>query len=116
METAFKKFEGIWFALSSTNFTWSILEYLDSFDLVCILYSPYFVLFSDVDKYGFERGEDFDYESYEEFMSEYLPVLTRRLAKWEKLLKSEDGVNRSRKGNANPTVKWILKVNYKTNR
>ena len=74
------------------------------FDFVCILYSQYFVLFSDVDRYGFERGEDFDYESYEEFMSEYLAVLTRRLVKWEKLLKSEDRVNRSRKGIATPML------------
>ncbi|CAB1327446.1 unnamed protein product, partial [Coregonus sp. 'balchen'] len=31
-----------------------------------------------VDPYGFERSKDFDYESYEELMSEYLAVLTRR--------------------------------------
>ena len=34
VETAFKKFQVIWSALSSTYFTWSILEYRD----------PYFVL------------------------------------------------------------------------
>ncbi|XP_023691112.1 growth hormone-regulated TBC protein 1-A isoform X1 [Paramormyrops kingsleyae] len=39
-----------------------------------------------VDPYGFERSVDFDYDSYEELMSEYLVVLTRRSIKWSKLL------------------------------
>ncbi|XP_041640964.1 growth hormone-regulated TBC protein 1-A isoform X2 [Cheilinus undulatus] len=47
-----------------------------------------------VDPYGFERSEDFDYESYEELMSEYLVVLTRRAIKWSKLLK---GINKVQK-------------------
>uniref|UniRef100_A0A8C7SKA5 Growth hormone regulated TBC protein 1a n=1 Tax=Oncorhynchus mykiss TaxID=8022 RepID=A0A8C7SKA5_ONCMY len=32
------------------------------------------------------RLEDFDYESYEELMSEYLAVLTRRSIRWSRLL------------------------------
>ncbi|MEQ2183874.1 Growth hormone-regulated TBC protein 1-A [Goodea atripinnis] len=40
-----------------------------------------------VDPYGFERSDDFDYESYEELMSEYLVILTRRAIKWTRLLK-----------------------------
>ncbi|KAM4592805.1 growth hormone-regulated TBC protein 1-A [Odontesthes bonariensis] len=48
-----------------------------------------------VDPYGFERSEDFDYESYEELMSEYLVVLTRRAIKWSKLLKGKSKVQKS---------------------
>ncbi|XP_007902259.1 growth hormone-regulated TBC protein 1-A isoform X1 [Callorhinchus milii] len=39
-----------------------------------------------VDPYGFRRPQDFDYVSYERFMSDYLTVLTRRAIKWSKLL------------------------------
>ncbi|XP_029353706.1 growth hormone-regulated TBC protein 1-A isoform X1 [Echeneis naucrates] len=48
-----------------------------------------------VDPYGFERSQDFDYESYEEFMSEYLVVLTRRSIKWSKLLKGKGKVQKN---------------------
>ncbi|XP_061619059.1 growth hormone-regulated TBC protein 1-A [Phyllopteryx taeniolatus] len=48
-----------------------------------------------VDPYGFEHPEDFDYESYEELMSEYLVVLTQRSIKWSKLLKSKRKVQRN---------------------
>uniref|UniRef100_UPI0037E70D09 growth hormone-regulated TBC protein 1-A isoform X1 n=1 Tax=Semicossyphus pulcher TaxID=241346 RepID=UPI0037E70D09 len=48
-----------------------------------------------VDPYGFERSEDFDYESYEELMSEYLVVLTRRSIKWSKLLKGKNKVQKN---------------------
>ncbi|KAM3626036.1 uncharacterized protein V6R79_021586 [Siganus canaliculatus] len=48
-----------------------------------------------VDPYGFERSEDFDYESYEELMSEYLIVLTRRSIKWSKLLKGRGKVQKN---------------------
>ncbi|XP_076011751.1 growth hormone-regulated TBC protein 1-A isoform X2 [Genypterus blacodes] len=48
-----------------------------------------------VDPYGFERSDDFDYESYEELMSEYLAVLTRRAIKWSKYLKGGAGVQRN---------------------
>lgn len=40
----------------------------------------------DIDQYGFERPSDFDFDSYENFMSQYLRVLVRRAAKWDKLL------------------------------
>ena len=42
--------------------------------------------FSPIDEYGFKRPEDFDYRTYDNFMTEYLPVLVRRGAKWDKLL------------------------------
>ncbi|KAI8430149.1 hypothetical protein MSG28_000535 [Choristoneura fumiferana] len=42
--------------------------------------------FSKVDEYGFERHDDFDFESYEEFMSVYLRVLATRAQKWATLL------------------------------
>ncbi|XP_031180248.2 growth hormone-regulated TBC protein 1-A [Sander lucioperca] len=48
-----------------------------------------------VDPYGFERSKDFDYESYEELMSEYLVVLTRRSIKWSKLLKGKRKVQKN---------------------
>lgn len=48
-----------------------------------------------VDPYGFERSEDFDYSSYEELMSEYLVVLTRRSIKWSKLLKGKGKVQKN---------------------
>lgn len=69
-----------------------------------------------VDPYGFERSSDFDYESYEELMSEYLTVLTRRSIKWSKLLKGKQRVERNlkikryvRKGvpNEHRTLVWM---------
>ncbi|TDG52163.1 hypothetical protein AWZ03_001444 [Drosophila navojoa] len=42
--------------------------------------------FSDVDEYGFKRGEKFDYQFYGKFMDGYLKILTRRRIKWENLL------------------------------
>ncbi|XP_049723389.1 growth hormone-regulated TBC protein 1 isoform X1 [Elephas maximus indicus] len=50
-----------------------------------------------VDPYGFERPEDFDYASYEEFFSTYLVILTRRAIKWSKLLKGSNSVQKSMK-------------------
>lgn len=50
---------------------------------------------SSVDPYGFERSEDFDYDLYEELMSEYLVVLTRRAIKWSKLLKGKGKVQKN---------------------
>lgn len=50
-----------------------------------------------VDPYGFERSKDFDYESYEELMSEYLAVLTRRSIKWSKMLKGKGRVEKNLK-------------------
>lgn len=39
-----------------------------------------------MDEYGFERPRDFNYESYEEFMSQYLKVLARRAQKWSDIV------------------------------
>ncbi|XP_077568628.1 growth hormone-regulated TBC protein 1-A [Stigmatopora nigra] len=50
-----------------------------------------------VDPYGFERPKDFDYESYEQLMSQYLVVLTQRSIKWSKLLKGKHKVQRNLK-------------------
>lgn len=55
----------------------------------------FFKSFTRLDPYGFERSEDFDYESYEELMSEYLVVLTRRAIKWSKLLKGISKVQKN---------------------
>ncbi|XP_059926879.1 growth hormone-regulated TBC protein 1-A [Gadus macrocephalus] len=48
-----------------------------------------------VDPYGFERSEDFDFGSYEQLMSEYMVVLTRRSIKWSKLLKGKKKVDKN---------------------
>ncbi|XP_019646559.1 PREDICTED: growth hormone-regulated TBC protein 1-A-like [Branchiostoma belcheri] len=48
-----------------------------------------------VDTYGFTRPEDFDYETYEEFMAGYLSVLARRASRWSGLLKGRKAINRS---------------------
>ncbi|KAG7163518.1 Growth hormone-regulated TBC protein 1-A-like, partial [Homarus americanus] len=52
---------------------------------------------SDVDEYGFERPPDFNYQTYEEFMSRYLTVLTRRAARWSHLLGARETVGRGMK-------------------
>ena len=55
--------------------------------------------FSEIDAYGFRRPEDFDYETYEEFMSRYLSVLSRRASKWSQLVgANHKPVKKSRKG------------------
>ena len=48
--------------------------------------SVYASNFSRIDEYGFKRPEDFDYRTYDNFMTEYLPVLVRRGTKWDKML------------------------------
>ncbi|CAB4036857.1 Hypothetical predicted protein [Paramuricea clavata] len=53
---------------------------------------------SKVDQYGFEREDDFDYETYEKFMSEYLVVLTRRAVKWDKVVDPQHRTRKSIKG------------------
>lgn len=39
-----------------------------------------------MDEYGFERPHDFDYATYEDFMSEYLKVLAKMAKKWAKII------------------------------
>ncbi|XP_028405595.1 growth hormone-regulated TBC protein 1-A-like [Dendronephthya gigantea] len=50
---------------------------------------------SKVDQYGFQREDDFDYETYERFMSEYLVVLARRAVKWDKVIDPEHRTRKS---------------------
>uniref|UniRef100_T1IW08 Rab-GAP TBC domain-containing protein n=1 Tax=Strigamia maritima TaxID=126957 RepID=T1IW08_STRMM len=50
-----------------------------------------------VDPYGFELSDDFDYDSYEEFMAKYLSVLARRAKKWQYLLDHTNTVKKSGK-------------------
>ncbi|XP_041483035.1 growth hormone-regulated TBC protein 1-A-like [Lytechinus variegatus] len=52
---------------------------------------------SEIDGYGFKRPDDFDYETYEEFMKQYLSVLARRAKKWEIVIKGSQKVKKSRK-------------------
>lgn len=51
-----------------------------------------------VDQYGFERSEDFNYESYEELMSKHLAAVARRSKKWSKLLQDTVKVEKNVKG------------------
>ncbi|KAF5275661.1 hypothetical protein FQA39_LY06773 [Lamprigera yunnana] len=50
--------------------------------------------FSKVDEYGFERSENFDYKSYENFISRYIRVLAKRAKRWGDL-KPTDKYKRS---------------------
>ncbi|XP_076096427.1 growth hormone-regulated TBC protein 1-A-like isoform X1 [Mytilus galloprovincialis] len=52
---------------------------------------------SNVDGYGFERGEDFDHNTYEEFMAKYISILARRASKWEVLVQNKTSLVKSRK-------------------
>jgi len=52
-------------------------------------------IFSKVDEYGFDRPGDFDYETYEDFMSQYLTVLAERAKKWAKLIGEGKSLKRS---------------------
>lgn len=49
---------------------------------------------SIIDPYGFERPDDFDYSTYEEFMASYLSILARRAKKWEDLLDTKKDVKK----------------------
>ncbi|XP_017092007.1 growth hormone-regulated TBC protein 1-A [Drosophila bipectinata] len=49
--------------------------------------------FSDVDEYGFKRGEHFDYKNYSKFMEGYLKTLTRRRIKWEVILQQNQDLS-----------------------
>ncbi|KAF4521488.1 hypothetical protein B566_EDAN001786 [Ephemera danica] len=51
-------------------------------------------LFSKIDEYGFERPDDFDYKTYEDFMSTYLGVLARRARKWAALIGDKRTIKR----------------------
>ena len=39
-----------------------------------------------MDEYGFERPDDFDYKAYDEFMSKYMEILTRRSIRWSTII------------------------------
>lgn len=60
-------------------------------------YISIYIIFvsSDVDEYGFERPCDFDYETYEDFMSEYLKVLAKMAKKWAKVIGEGKSLQRS---------------------
>lgn len=52
---------------------------------------------SPVDEYGFHRPDDFDYSSYEEFMSSYIRILARRASRWDSFLRGVNKVRKSRR-------------------
>ncbi|XP_044267353.1 growth hormone-regulated TBC protein 1-A [Tribolium madens] len=47
--------------------------------------------YSKVDEYGFERPDNFNYEAYDEFMSNYMRILTRRSLRWNTIKDSSYG-------------------------
>ena len=53
----------------------------------------------ELDPYGFERDESFDHVQYEQFMSDYLIVLTKRSIKWQRLISqsTNQSIKKSRK-------------------
>ncbi|XP_038051040.1 growth hormone-regulated TBC protein 1-A-like [Patiria miniata] len=52
---------------------------------------------SEIDAYGFRRPDDFDYDTYEQFMSQYLSVLARRAGKWNKAMDGKKKVKKTTK-------------------
>ena len=70
---------------------------IQELNIIIIIISS-FSACSEIDGYGFKRPGDFDYETYEEFMKQYLSVLARRAKKWEPMIKGEQKVKKSRKG------------------
>uniref|UniRef100_A0A0B6ZMW0 Growth hormone-regulated TBC protein 1 n=1 Tax=Arion vulgaris TaxID=1028688 RepID=A0A0B6ZMW0_9EUPU len=50
-----------------------------------------------VDPYGFQRSDEFDFNSYEEFMSSYLSTLARRASRWKNSYDDARSLSRSRK-------------------
>lgn len=67
-----------------------------------------------MDPYGFERSDDFDYDSYEELMSDYLVVLTRRSIKWSKLLKGKGKVHKNVKRERDYGTQRLFKMSSHT--
>ncbi|KAL4226749.1 Growth hormone-regulated TBC protein 1 [Mactra antiquata] len=51
---------------------------------------------NDVDGYGFQRPSNFNHGEYDAFMAEYLPVMTRRALRWEKVIGNASRINKSR--------------------
>lgn len=54
------------------------------------------IFYSEVDEYGFQRPENFNYQFYEDFISQYMRILTRRQKRWE-LLKDSERFKKSNK-------------------
>lgn len=46
---------------------------------------PKLLICSKVDEYGFERSDNFNYEAYDQFMSQYIRILARRSQRWKSL-------------------------------
>ena len=69
-----------------------------------------FLNHSRVDEYGFHRPDDFDYSSYEEFMSSYIRILARRASRWDSFLRGVNKVRKSRRGKRTLQY-WSLLLN-----
>lgn len=57
-----------------------------------------------MDEYGFKRPENFDYKSYELFMSSYLKTLAKRRIKWEAIMQQNNDLT-----NVNPKLKRYIR-------
>lgn len=49
-----------------------------------------------MDEYGFRRSPDFDYNGYEQIMSHYFMVLTKRRQQWEKFMARKPNLHNNR--------------------
>lgn len=63
-----------------------------------------FEYYSDVDEYGFKRPDNFDYKSYEAFMSSYLKTLAKRRIKWETIMQPKNDLT-----NVDPKLKRYIR-------
>ena len=92
----------VYFSFFEFPFSVSILcisnHLRDELWIICYFHDIQHPCLRRVDPYGFERPQDFDYESHEEMMSEYLAVLRRRSVKWSKLLHGNVKVEKNIKG------------------
>lgn len=88
------------------NIYWRYLKSVSvsSYPNLCGFILPWYPTFhdecrcsSDVDAYGFERGEDFDRTDYEEFFSGYLRVLARRASRWQGILEHREAIAKNSK-------------------
>ncbi|XP_053392731.1 growth hormone-regulated TBC protein 1-A-like [Mercenaria mercenaria] len=50
---------------------------------------------SDIDGYGFNISKSFEHTVYSEFVSEYLPVMTRRARRWQQVIGNKNSIAKS---------------------
>lgn len=85
--TVFSAFFSLIFHLSVSSSNCTIFFWMAFWSkYVSIISLPLFN--SDVDEYGFKRDCHFDYAAYDNIMTNYYKVLTKRRMKWQSLMKN----------------------------